>query len=233
MNFKFTFGCILILMSGAAANAQSKERAVIPHGATLTGKVLDLVQRTPLVGAVVTVRNPAGGESKVVISEEDGSYKVSGLVSNKQYRVTYRKEEYAPDERLVTVSATQDGTLLKQRADAAYWKMAADIMTKRIQGGGQLENSEVFITTWEELRGSTISADGKAIVAKHLQGGLPSSLWTESYTFKAYASADPDQLRTAEKAVALHNNIPASYTIDPTILQDIKGTSNKMMVSPQ
>lgn len=53
MNRKFTFGCILILMSGAAANPQSKERAVMLHGATLTGKVLDLVQRTPLVGAVV------------------------------------------------------------------------------------------------------------------------------------------------------------------------------------
>jgi len=235
MNHKFTFGCILILMSGAAANAQQKERAVVVSGATLTGKVLDLVQRTPLVGAVVTVtvKNAAGGEPRVVISEEDGSYKISGLVSNKQYRVTYSKEEYAPDERLVTVSATQDGTLLKQRADAAYWKMAAEIMTKRIQAGDPSENNDAFVTTWEGLRASTISADGKAIVAKHLQGGLPPKLWNASHTFNAYAAADPDELRTVEKAYALHHTSPDTFTVDPTILRDIKGTSKKMVVAPQ
>src|SRR5260370_33826620 len=103
MNHQFTFGCILILTSGATANAQPKERAVVVSGATLTGKVLDLVQRTPLVGAVVTVtvKNAAGGEPKGVISEEDGSYKISGLGSNKHYPVTYSQEEDAPDERPV------------------------------------------------------------------------------------------------------------------------------------
>ena len=54
-------------------------------------------------------------------------------------------------------------------------------MTKRIQAGGPPESNEAFVTTWEELRGSTISADGKAIVA-HLGGLLE---FGRSYTFNA------------------------------------------------
>jgi hypothetical protein len=234
MSHKFTFGCILILQC-CAASAQTYTHlpGVGMHNAKLTGKVLDAVERTPLVGALVTIENPTGGEPRVVISEQDGSYEVSGLVSKRQYRVTFSKEEYAPDERLVTVSATQDGTLLKQHADAAYWKMTADIMTARIRADGQTENNEAFARTWEELRNSTISADGKAIVASHLKRDLPSRLWSESSTFNAYASADPSELKTIEKALSLHSNSPDTFAVDPMILQDIRRASKKTQVTPQ
>src|SRR5689334_10179872 len=113
MTKKFTWGCIFVLISCATAKPQQSHIPGVIRTAKLTGKVMDAVDRTPLVGALVTVGNPAASDLKdlkVAISAQDGSYIVTGLVSKKQYRVTYSKEEYAPDERLVTVSTTQDGT---------------------------------------------------------------------------------------------------------------------------
>src|SRR5260370_40419719 len=101
MNHKFTFGCILILMSGATANAQQKERAVVVSGATLTGKVLDLGQRTPLIGAVVTVtvKNAAGSEPREDIRADEGRYKRWCMCSQNQYRSTYSQYWYSRDKR--------------------------------------------------------------------------------------------------------------------------------------
>src|SRR5579875_2662008 len=75
---KIASSCVAFVLSAIAATGQTAGTSGL-NQAKLSGKVIDGVLNTPLVGALVTVEGQDAKNALSDVTEKDGSYEITGL----------------------------------------------------------------------------------------------------------------------------------------------------------
>jgi Carboxypeptidase regulatory-like domain len=215
----------------AAAGTTTAQTPITATATELSGKVTDGVQHTAIRGAVIKIAKADGTKVSETQTEADGTYKATGLAPQ-PYHVTYSKDDvYEPEFRDVPPTIGVDVELTQWIAGDVYWRKESDNIKVLVLRQPEAKQHEVFARSWQNLRLSGVSAEGKARTAHHLKASLPEAVWSDSSGFEIYAAADPVALNRAEHAMYTNPGDPTALTLHPLIRQDITLSQEKLQKS--
>jgi hypothetical protein len=222
-------GLTIVLFLSAAGRAQvlpQTQKASRVPSTTLSGKVTDLVLGTPLPSAGIAIRGENLKLVKAIITDDDGTYAITGLVSGRTYWATYCSDGYSPALVSFSLPANGDRQLTKTKANKLYWQKTA--LIKFSGKEGQVASRNDFDNAWSNLETSPISASGKAHVAHEVRDQLKGKpeVWNTNELFKAYADADPNRLDKAEASIWANRPDDVSG-LNSSIVHDIRSSKAK------